>query len=133
MSLPGSVTVRKDGNDTPSDSFIVYHFDGEFLYKFGMGVELGFTRRWLVPGGLQRVSFNEYDLDGLESTFIFFYDGTNFYWLTSGLYGCSVKVKYAKVAGADDQGFFLCWRKEIDNNTVWFNGSLADFDSEISS
>lgn len=66
LSLPGSVTVRKDGNDTPSDSFVVYHFDGEFLYKFGMGVELGFTRRWLVPGGLQRVSFNEQELDSLE-------------------------------------------------------------------
>lgn len=64
LSLPGSVTVRKDGNDTPSDSFAVYHFDGEFLYKFGMGVELGFTRRWLVPGGLNRVSFNEQELDG---------------------------------------------------------------------
>lgn len=66
LSLPGSVTVRKDSNDTPSDSFVVYHFDGEFLYKFGVGVELGFTRRWLVPGGLQRVSFNEPELDGLE-------------------------------------------------------------------
>ena len=65
LSLPGSVTVRKDGNDSPSDGFVVYHFDGEFLYKFGMGVELGFVRRWLVPGGLQRVSFNESDLDGL--------------------------------------------------------------------
>lgn len=65
LSLPGSVTVRKDGNDSPSDGFVVYHFDGEFLYKFGMGVELGFVRRWFVPGGLQRVSFNESDLDGL--------------------------------------------------------------------
>lgn len=65
LSLPGSVTVRKDGNDTPSDGFVVYHFDGEFLYKFGMGVEPGFVRRWLVPGGLHRVSFNESDLDGL--------------------------------------------------------------------
>lgn len=65
LSLPGSVTVRKDGNDSPSDGFVVYHFDGEFLYKFGMGVELGFVWRWLVPGGLQRVSFNESDLDGL--------------------------------------------------------------------
>lgn len=65
LSLPGSVTVRKDGNDSPSDGFVVYHFDGEFLYKFGMGVELGFVRRWLVRGGLQRVSFNESDLDGL--------------------------------------------------------------------
>lgn len=65
LSLPGSVTVRKDGNDTPSDGFVVYHFDGEFLYKFGMGVELGFVRRWLVPGGLRRVSFNESVLDGL--------------------------------------------------------------------
>lgn len=66
LSLPGSVTVRKYGNDTPSDSFVVYHFDGEFLYKFGTGVELGFTRRWLVPGGLNRVSFNESDLYVLE-------------------------------------------------------------------
>lgn len=65
FSLSGSVTVRKDGNDIPSDGFVVYHFDGEFLYKFGMGVELCFVRRWLVPGGLQRVSFNESDLDGL--------------------------------------------------------------------
>lgn len=65
LSLLGSVTVRKDGNDSPSDGFAVYHFDGEFLYKFGMGVEFGFVRRWLVPGGLQIVSFNESDLDGL--------------------------------------------------------------------
>lgn len=66
LSLLGSVTVRKGGNDTPSDSFVVYHFDGEFLYEFGMGVELGFTRRWFVPGGLQRVSFNETELNVLE-------------------------------------------------------------------
>lgn len=65
LSFPGSVTVRKYGNDIPSDGFVVYHFDGEFLYKFGMGVELGFVRRWLVPGGLQWVSFNESDLDWL--------------------------------------------------------------------
>ena len=65
LSFPGSVTVQKDGNDIPSDGFVVYHFDGEFLYKFGMGVELGFVRRWLVLGGFQRVSFNESDLDGL--------------------------------------------------------------------
>ena len=65
LSLPGSVTIRKDGNNSPSDGFVVYHFDGEVLYKVGMGVELGFVRRWLVPGGLQRVSFNESDLDGL--------------------------------------------------------------------
>ena len=65
LSLPGSVTVRKGGNDTTSDSFVVYHFDGEFLYRFGMGVELGFARRWLVPGGLNRVSFNEQELDYL--------------------------------------------------------------------
>lgn len=65
LSLPGSVTVRKDGNDSPNDGFVVYHFDGEFLYKFGMDVELGFVRRWLVRGGLQRVSFNESDLYGL--------------------------------------------------------------------
>lgn len=71
-------------------------------------------------------------LSGLASTFIF-YDGTNLYRLTSGLYGFSVKVKYAKVVGADDQDFFLCWRKEIDSNTVWFDGSLADFDSGIRS
>ena len=31
LSLPGSVTVRKGGNDTPSDGFVVYHFDGEFF------------------------------------------------------------------------------------------------------
>ena len=66
LSLPGSVTVRKDGNDSPSDGFVVYHFDGEFLYRFGMGVELGFVRRWLVLGGLQMVSFNESDLGGLR-------------------------------------------------------------------
>lgn len=65
LSLPGFVTVRKDGNDSPSDGFVVYHFDGKFLYKFGMGVEFGFVRRWLAPGGFQRVSFNESDLDGL--------------------------------------------------------------------
>lgn len=64
---------------------------------------------------------------------VYFYDGTNLYRITSGLHGFSVKVKYAKVVGADDQDFFLCWKKEIDNNTVWFDGSLADFDSEISS
>ncbi len=29
LNLSGSVTVRKDGNDTPSDGFAVYHFDGE--------------------------------------------------------------------------------------------------------
>lgn len=40
LSFPGSVTVRKDGNDSPSDGFVVYHFDGEFLYKFGMGLSL---------------------------------------------------------------------------------------------
>lgn len=38
-----------------------------------------------------------------------------------------------KLLGADGQDFFLCWREEIDGNTVWFDGSLADFDSEISS
>lgn len=63
---------------------------------------------------------------------VYFYDGTNLYWLTSDLYGFCVKVKYAKVVGADDQDFFLCWRKEIDSNTVWFDGSLADFDRETS-
>ena len=62
---------------------------------------------------------------------VYFYDGTNLYRLTSGLYGSTVKVKYAKVVGADGQDFFLCWRKEIDSNTVWFDGSLAEFDSEI--
>lgn len=31
LSFPGSVMVRKDGNDIPSDGFVVYHFDGEFL------------------------------------------------------------------------------------------------------
>ena len=64
---------------------------------------------------------------------VYFYDGTNLYRVTSGLYGCFVRVKYAKVVGADDQDFFLCWREEIDGNTVWFDGSLADFDSEIRS
>lgn len=62
---------------------------------------------------------------------VYFYDGANLYRLTSGLYGFSIKVKYAKVVGADDQDFFLCWRKEIDDNTVWFDGSLADFDIEV--
>lgn len=64
---------------------------------------------------------------------VYFYDGTNLYRLTSGLYGFSVKVKYAKAVGVDDQDFFLCWREETDSNTVWFDGSLADFDSEIRS
>lgn len=64
---------------------------------------------------------------------VYFYDGTNLYWLTIGLHSFSTKVKYAKVVGADDQDFFLCWRKEIDNNTVWFDGSLSEFDSEIRS
>lgn len=62
---------------------------------------------------------------------VYFYDGTNLYRLTIGLHGCFVKVKYAKVIGADGQGFFLCRRKEIDSTTVWFDGSLDDFDSEV--
>lgn len=64
---------------------------------------------------------------------VYFYDGTNLYRLTSGLYGFSVKVKYVKVVGADGQEFFLCWGEEIDNNTVWFDGSLDEFDSGIRS
>ena len=64
---------------------------------------------------------------------VYFYDGTNLYRLTVGLRGCFVKVKYAKVIGAEVQDFFLCWRKDIDGNTVWFNGSLTDFDSEVRS
>lgn len=59
---------------------------------------------------------------------VYFYDGVNLYRLTIGLYNCFVKVKYAKVIGADDQDFFLCWRKEIDEDTVWFDGSFTEFD-----
>lgn len=44
---------------------------------------------------------------------VYFYDGTNLYWLTIGLYNCFVKVKYAKVIGVDGQDFFLCWRKKM--------------------
>lgn len=64
---------------------------------------------------------------------VYFYDGTSLYRLTIGLYNCFVKVKYAKVIGADGQDFFLCWRDDVDGNTVWFDGSLTDFDSEVSS
>lgn len=59
---------------------------------------------------------------------VYFYDGTNLYWLTIGLYNCFVKVKYSKVIGAGDQDFFLCWKKEIDRDTVWFDGSLNEID-----
>lgn len=31
LSFPGSVKVRKDGNDSLGDGFVVYHFDGEFF------------------------------------------------------------------------------------------------------
>lgn len=41
------------------------------------------------------------------------------------------KLNMPRLLGGDDQDFFLCWRKEIDDNTVWFDGSLAEFDSEI--
>lgn len=64
---------------------------------------------------------------------VYFYDGTNLYVLTIGLHGCFVEVKYAKAIGADDQDFFLCWKKEVDRDTVWFYGSLSDFDSEVRS
>ena len=64
---------------------------------------------------------------------VYFYDGTNLYRLTIGPHVYFVRVKYSKVVGADDQDFFLCWRKEIDRDTVWFDGSLTDFDSEIHS
>lgn len=64
---------------------------------------------------------------------VYFYDGTNLYRLTVGLRGCFVKVKYAKVIGAEDQGFLLCWRKDIGGNTAWFDGSLTGFDSEVRS
>lgn len=59
---------------------------------------------------------------------VYFYDGANLYWLTIGPHGCFIKVKYAKVIGADDQDFFLCWWKDMDSNTVWFDGSITDFD-----
>ena len=64
---------------------------------------------------------------------VYFYDGTNLYWLTIGLHGCFVKVKYAKAIGADGQDFFFCWKKETDRDTVWFDGSLTEFDSEVRS
>lgn len=64
---------------------------------------------------------------------VYFYDGTNLYRMTIGLQGCFVKVKYAKVIGADGQDFFLCWKKEVDSNTVWFDGSLTEFDGEVRS
>ena len=37
LSFPGSVTLRKDGNDIPSDGFVVYHFDGEFFVQVWNG------------------------------------------------------------------------------------------------
>lgn len=64
---------------------------------------------------------------------VYFYDGTNLYVLTIGLHGSFVKVKYAKVIGADGQDFFLCGRKNVDSDTVWFDGSLTEFDSEVCS
>ena len=64
---------------------------------------------------------------------VYFYDGTNLYRLTIGLYNCFVKVKYAKVIGVDGQDFFLCWVNDIDEDTIWFDGSLTDFDSEVCS
>lgn len=62
---------------------------------------------------------------------VYFYDGINIYRLTIGIYNCFVKIKCAKVIGADGQDFFLCWRKEIDSNTVWINGSMTYFDGEL--
>ena len=59
---------------------------------------------------------------------VYFYDGTNLYRLTIGLHGCFVKVEFAKVRGGDDQDFFLCWVNDIDSDTVWFDGSLTEFD-----
>ena len=64
---------------------------------------------------------------------VYFYDGTNLYRLTIGLQGCFVKVKCAKVIGVDGQDFFLCWVNDIDEDTVWFDGSLTDFDGEVRS
>lgn len=59
---------------------------------------------------------------------VYFYDGTNLYRLTHSNFGCSVKIEFAKVRGADDQDFFLCWVNDIDSDTVWFDGSITDFD-----
>ncbi len=53
--------------------------------------------------------------------------------MTTGLYDCFVKVEFAKEMGVGDQGFFLCWVNDIDSDTVWFDGSLAEFDSEVRS
>lgn len=64
---------------------------------------------------------------------VYFYDGTNLYRMTIGLYNCFVKVKYAKVIGADGQDFFLCRVNEVDSDTVWFDSSLTEFDSEVRS
>lgn len=59
---------------------------------------------------------------------VYFYDETNLYRLTPSSFGCSVKVEFAKVIGANDQDFFLCWVSDIDSDTVWFDGSLTVFD-----
>ena len=64
---------------------------------------------------------------------VYFYDGTNLYRMTIGPHGCFVKIKYAKTIGAGGQDFFLCWKKEIDRDTVWLDGSLTEFDSEVRS
>ena len=64
---------------------------------------------------------------------VYFYDGTNLYRLTIGLYNCFVKVKYAKAIGADGQDFFLCVANDVDSDTVWFDSSLTEFDSEVRS
>ena len=59
---------------------------------------------------------------------VYFYDGTNLYRLTPSDFGCPVKVEFAKVRGADGQDFFLCQVNDIDEDTVWFDGSLTEFD-----
>ena len=59
---------------------------------------------------------------------VYFYDGTNLYRLTIGLYNRFIKVEFAKVRGGDDQDFFLCWRDDVDSDVVWFDGSLTEFD-----
>ena len=58
---------------------------------------------------------------------VYFYDGTNLYRLTPSIVGRSVKVEFAKVRGVEDQDFFLCWVNDIDEDTVWIDGSLAVF------
>lgn len=64
---------------------------------------------------------------------VYFYDGTNLYRLTPSNFGFSVRVEFAKVRGADGQNFFLCWVNDVDSDTVWFDGSLTDLDSEVCS